>query len=86
MFERFLERLSKTDYRDKFIIKGGILIASIVGINNRATMDMDATIKTDPLNVESLSKAIDDICSVKIDDNVKFSFRNIEPIREDVMI
>lgn len=58
MFERFLERLSKSEYQDKFILKGGILIASLVGIGNRATMDMDATLKNYPINVESLTKAI----------------------------
>ncbi len=83
MFERFLERLSKSEYKDKFILKGGMLIAAIVGIDNRSTMDMDATIKNYPLNIESLSKAITDICTVEIDDNVKFSFIGIEPIRED---
>ena len=84
MFERFLERLSKSDYyKDKFILKGGMLIAAIVGIDNRATMDMDATIKDYPLNEEALSKAITDICKVHIDDNVIFSFLKIEPIRED---
>jgi predicted nucleotidyltransferase component of viral defense system len=83
MFERFLERLSKSEYKDKFILKGGMLIAAIVGIDNRATMDMDATIKNYPLNIESLSKAITDICTVEIDDNVRFSFVGIEPIRED---
>ena len=54
MFERFLERLSKSIYKDKFILKGGILIAAIVGIDNRATMDIDATIKNYPINIESL--------------------------------
>ena len=52
MFERFLERLSKSAYNDKFILKGGMLIAALVGIHNRATMDMDATIKNYPINVE----------------------------------
>ena len=54
MFERFLERLSKSEYKDKFILKGGMLIASIVGIESRSTMDMDATIKNYPINSESL--------------------------------
>ncbi|TCP97854.1 nucleotidyl transferase AbiEii/AbiGii toxin family protein [Serpentinicella alkaliphila] len=83
MFERFLERVSKSEYKDKFILKGGMLIAAIVGIDNRATMDMDATIKNYPLNAESLSKAIADICSVALDDDVKFSFLGTEAIRED---
>ena len=51
MFERFLERISKSKYKDKFILKGGMLIAALVGIDNRATMDMDATIKNYPINV-----------------------------------
>jgi Domain of unknown function (DUF1814). len=58
MLERFLERLSKSVYQDKFVLKGGILIASIVGIDNRSTMDMDATIKNYPFDKTSVSKAI----------------------------
>jgi len=68
MFERFLERLSKSEYKDKFILKGGILIAALIGIENRATMDMDATIKNYPINVQSLTKAISEICSSIVDD------------------
>ncbi|QCH27780.1 nucleotidyl transferase AbiEii/AbiGii toxin family protein [Clostridium tyrobutyricum] len=83
MFERFLERLSKSEYKNKFILKGGMLIAAIVGIDNRATMDMDATLKDYPLNENSLLKAISDICSVDIDDGVMFSFIKVEPIRKD---
>ena len=74
MFERFLERLSKSQYRDKFILKGGMLIAAMVGIDNRATMDMDATLRDYPLDEVSLSKAINDICLVDVDDDVIFSF------------
>lgn len=59
MFERFLERLSKSDYKNN--LKGGILIASIVGIDNRSTMHMDATIKNYPINIDSITKAITEI-------------------------
>lgn len=83
MFERFLERLSKSDYKDKFILKGGMLIAALVGIDNRATMDMDATIKNYPSNIDSLTKTISEICSIEIDDDVIFSFTGIESIRDD---
>lgn len=83
MFERFLERLSKSAYKDKFILKGGMLIAALVGIDNRATMDMDATIKNYPINVESLTKSINEICGIVIDDDVSFSFSGIEAIRDD---
>lgn len=83
MFERFMERLSQSKYQDKFILKGGMLIAALVGIDNRSTMDMDATIMNYPINVESLTKAIKDISNVTIDDDVSFSFSGIEAIRDD---
>ena len=51
MFERFLERLSKSDFKNNFILKGGMLIASIVGIDSRSTMDMDATVKNYPISI-----------------------------------
>ncbi len=83
MFERFLERLSISKYQDKFILKGGMLIAALVGIDNRSTMDMDATIRNYPINVESLTQAIKEICSIAIDDDVSFSFSGIDAIRDD---
>jgi hypothetical protein len=83
MFERFLERISKSEYKNKFILKGGMLIAAIVGIDNRSTMDMDATLKGYPLNEDSLSRAINDICSIDVDDDVIFSYIKVEPTRED---
>lgn len=83
MFERFLERLSKSPYKDKFILKGGMLIAALVGIGNRSTMDMDATIKNYPIDNDSITKAIKEICNISIDDYVTFTFNSIESIRDD---
>jgi len=83
MFERFLERLSKSAYKDKFILKGGMLIAAIVGIGNRATMDMDATIKNYPIDNDSITKAIREICRISVNDDVTFSFKSIDAIRDD---
>lgn len=83
MFERFLERLSKSNYKSNFILKGGMLIAAIVGIDNRSTMDMDATIKNYPITIDSLTKAVTEICNIEINDDVNFSFTGIEPIRDD---
>lgn len=83
MFERFLERLSKSNYRNNFILKGGMLIAALVGIDNRSTMDMDATIKNYPITIDSLTKAITEIFNIEVDDDVNFSFMGIEPIRDD---
>lgn len=57
MFEGLLARLSASDYRDKFILKGGMLVAAIVGLDNRATMDLDTTLKNLPLTPESIKEA-----------------------------
>lgn len=61
MLERFLERVSVSDYQDNFIIKGGFLIASMVGLDTRTTMDMDATIKRYPVREETIQKMIEEI-------------------------
>lgn len=83
MFECFLERLLASEFKNKFILKGGMLIASIIGIGNRSTMDMDATVKGFHLTEESLKHAITQICEVKLEDDVIFSLLKIEAIRED---
>lgn len=54
MFERLLIRLSSSEYKDKFVLKGGMLVAAIIGLDNRATMDMDTTLKNHPLTPESI--------------------------------
>lgn len=83
IMECFLERLSKSEYADKFIIKGGILIASLVGLSNRSTMDIDTTVKNFPLKEDEISKIISYICGVKNDDDFSFRLERIAPIRED---
>lgn len=82
MLERFLERVSLSPYRENFIIKGGFLIASMVGLGTRATMDMDATIKGYPVNKETIQNMIKEILAVPVDDDISFEFRNIGEIRE----
>lgn len=82
MLERFLERVSLSDYKDKYIIKGGFLISSMVGLSSRATMDMDATIKGYPVNEDSIRKMIEDIIAVHIDDDISFELKSVGEIRE----
>ena len=82
MLERFLERVSLSSYRSQFIIKGGFLIASIVGLDTRATMDMDATIKGYPVDESSIRRMIEDIITIPVDDGIAFEFRSIGEIRE----
>ncbi len=83
MLERLLERISLSDYRNKFILKGGMLIAAIVGIGSRATMDMDATIRGFKLTEVELEKVINKILSVPVDDGVSMTFCKLENIRDD---
>lgn len=82
MLERLLERISLSRYQSNFILKGGFLIASIVGLDTRATMDIDATIKGLKINAESIQNMLNEICAIEINDEVIFSLRRIEEIRE----
>lgn len=83
MFERFLVRLAQSEYQDKFILKGGLLVAAIVGLDHRATMDMDTTLKHLPLTPEAICAALEQICAISFDDGVTFETGTISPIRED---
>lgn len=82
MLERLLERISVSKYKESFILKGGFLIAAMVGLDTRATMDMDATIKGWPVNEESVKKMFLDICEIDLQDDVMFEFKKIGEIRE----
>lgn len=83
MFERLLVRLSASEYKEKFVLKGGMLVAAIVGLDNRATMDMDTTLKNLPLTPETIRNALEQVCAVQFDDGVIFEIGTISPIRED---
>ncbi|MBQ0058964.1 MAG: nucleotidyl transferase AbiEii/AbiGii toxin family protein [Lachnospiraceae bacterium] len=83
LMHRFLYRLSLTEYKEKFVIKGGMLIASLVGIEHRATMDLDTTLRNLPLAEESIKKAFETICSVPSDDGITYVYDSIAPIRDD---
>ena len=83
MLERFLERVSLSPYRNNFIIKGGFLVASMIGIDSRTTKDLDATIKGYPVSAESIQRMTEEILRVPVDDHISFSFKSIGEIRED---
>ena len=83
MFERLMVRLSASEYKEKFVLKGGMLVAAIVGLDNRATMDMDTTLKNLPLTPEAIRSALETICGIAFDDGVSFEIGTISPIRED---
>lgn len=83
MFEALLKRISISKYKDKFIIKGGLLLSSIFGVNLRSTMDLDTTIKGLPLDKETITKVINEIINIDLNDNVKLEIENIKDIREE---
>ena len=83
MMERFLERLSQTQYRDAFILKGGMLISEMVGIQVRATNDFDITVAGLPLTEKSMDQIIREIIAVDLGDQVTFSMTGISPIMDD---
>lgn len=83
MFERLLVRLSASPCKDKFVLKGGMLVAAMVGLDNRATMDLDTTLKNLPLTPDAIRSALEQICTVPSGDTVNFEVGAISPIRED---
>ena len=78
-----LVRLSASDYKEKFVLKGGMLVAAIVGLDNRATMDLDTTLKNLPLTPKAIRSALETVCGITYDDGVSFEIGTISPIRED---
>jgi len=83
MLECLLERLAASPYRERMILKGGMRIAALVGIDSRTTMDMDVTLQGYPLSEEALRRALRDICAIPLQDGVRLTVERIQPIRED---
>ena len=83
VMERFLERLSRSRYRNNLILKGGTLVAAMVGLDNRSTMDVDTTVKGVDLSAESIRKIVDEIASIEIEDGMAFEIKSIEPIMDE---
>lgn len=83
MMERFLERISLSEYKNQFILKGGMLVEAMVGLDARATMDLDATIKGTNVSVEDVEMIISQIISIPLDDGVSFRIKRISEIMEE---
>ena len=83
IMERFLERVALSPYRDKFILKGGMLVASMVGLEARATMDIDTTMQAMPLTMENARSVIEDILRVDVQDGVSFAITKVSDIMEE---
>ena len=83
MFESLLKRISKSKYKEKFIIKGGLLLSSFFGVDMRSTMDMDATIKGLPLDEKTILKVIEEIIHIDINDGIDMEIVSIKDIRTE---
>lgn len=83
MYDRFVERLSKSKYRDNFILKGGFYLSNLFGINNRSTMDIDTAIRKAEFTEDNLIKMVTEIINIDVNDNVKFKFEKCMPIRDE---
>ena len=82
LMERLLERVSLSQYRDNFVLKGGLLVSSMVGVDMRSTMDVDTTVKSLPLNKRSAQKILEEIIAVKLEDGVAFRITKVQDIME----
>lgn len=83
MYERFLERLALSKYKDNFILKGGFYLSSFFGVENRSTMDIDAAFHNANFTEENLVQMIEEIISIDIKDNSKIKYLGIDPIRDE---
>lgn len=83
MYDRFIERLSASKYKDNFILKGGFYLSTLFGVENRTTMDIDTALKNANFNEETIVKMIKEIVSIEIGDNAKLSYLGISPIRNE---
>lgn len=84
MMERYLERVSVSKYHNNFIVKGGVLVTSLLGISMRSTMDIDTTIQNYDLSLENTKRMIEDISRIDIDDGVDFTIKSVMKIMDDM--
>ena len=83
MYDRFVERISKSKYKDNFILTGGFYLSKLFGLDNRSTMDIDTAIRKTNLSLENVIKMITEIINIDVDDNVKFEIEKTESIRDE---
>ena len=83
MLERLLERISISKYKDNFILKGGMLISAMLGIDSRTTMDIDTTIKGFELTEENVRKIMEEVCKIDLQDDITLKLNKVEEIREN---
>ena len=84
MMERFLERVANSPYAEKFVIKGGILVTSMVGVSLRSTMDIDTTVRNINLSEKDVLRIVKEICDIDMDDDISFVIKEISDIMDDM--
>ena len=84
MMERFLERLAQSEYRDNFIIKGGILVTAMIGVAHRSTMDIDTSMKNLNLSAEDALRVVNQVKDIDLDDGVSFDVKDISNIMDEM--
>lgn len=84
MMERFLERVANSEYKDNFIIKGGMLVTAMVGVANRSTMDIDTSIKNQNLSAEDARQIVDEIKDIDLGDGVTFEVKEVSNIMDEM--
>lgn len=83
IYDRFIARLSKSLYRDNFVLKGGFYLSTLFGLDNRTTMDIDTSLRNTDLTEENIRNMISDIITIDLDDNIKYEIEKIETIRDE---
>lgn len=84
MMERFLERLAQSEYRDNFIIKGGILVTAMIGVAHRSTMDIDTSMKNLNLSAEDALRVVNQVKDIDLDDGVSFDVKDVSNIMDEM--
>ena len=84
MMERFLERVANSPYAENFVIKGGILVTSMVGVSLRSTMDIDTTVRNINLSEKDVLRIVKEICDIDMDDDISFVIKEISDIMDDM--
>ena len=84
MMERFLERLAQSEYRDNFIIKGGILVTAMIGVAHRSTMDIDTSMKNLKLSAEDALRVVNQVKDIDLDDGVSFEVKDVSNIMDEM--
>lgn len=81
--EQMLARIAQSEYKTNFILKGGLLISSLIGLSSRTTQDIDVSIVNKPLSMEEIERMMADVCKIDLDDNIKYELTNVQEIREE---